>query len=93
MFHFDDDYTYRMPAHFGGVKGGDLHDLQYDDVTSIAISYVTDEDKLAQYVPDAFEIVEPSVNIEYQKCCGIHWMGGGEYTPVSYTHLTLPTKA
>lgn len=80
MFHFDDDYTYRMPAHFGGVKGGDLHDLQYDDVTSIAISYLTDEDQLAQYVPDAFEIVEPSVNIEYQKCCGIHWMGGGEYT-------------
>ena len=80
MFHFDDDRTYRMPAHFGGVKGGDLHDLQYDDVTSMAISYLTDEQKLAQYVPDAFELLEPSVNIEYQKCCGVQWMGGGEYT-------------
>ena len=83
MFHFDDDFTYRMPAHFGGVKGGDLHDLRYDDVTSIAISYLTDEEQLAQYVPDAFEIVEPSVNIEYQKCCGVQWMGGGQYTLVA----------
>lgn len=83
MFHFDDDYTYRMPAHFGGVKGGDLRDLQYDDVTSIAISYLTDEAQLAQYVPDAFEILEPWLNIEYQKCCGVQWMGGGEYTLVA----------
>ncbi|MEI8333160.1 MAG: acetoacetate decarboxylase family protein [Chloroflexota bacterium] len=80
MFHFDDDFTYRMPAHFGGVRGGDLHDLQYDDVTSIAISYLTDEERLAQYVPDAFEITEPVVIVEYQKCCGVHWMGGGQYT-------------
>ena len=80
MFHFDDEYTYRMPAHFGGVKGGDLHDLQYDDVTSIGVSYLTDEEQLAQYVPDAFELLEPSVNIEYQKCQGVQWMGGGGYT-------------
>jgi len=83
MFHFDDDFSYRMPAHFGGVRGGDLHDLQYDDVTSIAISYLTDEEQLAQYVPDAFAITEPSVNIEYQKCCGVQWMGGGQYTLVA----------
>ena len=82
-FHFDDAYSYRMPAHFGGVEGGDLHDLEYDDVTSIAVGYLTDEAQLAQYVPDAFEIVEPSVTIEYQKCCGVQWMGGGHYTLVA----------
>jgi len=82
-FHFDDGHSYSMPAHFGGVEGGALHDLQYDDVTSIAVGYLTDEEQLAQYVPDAFEIVEPSLSIEYQKCMGVQWMAGGSYTLVA----------
>ncbi len=82
-FHFDEDYSYTMPAHFGGVLGSKLQDLQYDDVTSLAVGYLTDEAQLAQYIPDAFEIVEPSLNIEYQKCLGVHWMGGGGYTLVA----------
>lgn len=72
-----------MPAHFGGNPGSGLNNQQYDDVSSIAISYLTDEDALSRYVPDAFELIEPVVNIGYQKCCGIQWMGGGNYTLIA----------
>lgn len=83
MFKFDEKFSYRMPAHFGGTPGSGLHNLQYDDVSSIAISYRTDEAKLSQYVPDAFAISEPVVQVSYQKCCGVQWMGGGHYTLIA----------
>ena len=79
MFKFDENFSYRMPAHFGGVAGSGFHNLQYDDVSTIAISYLTDEAKLSQYVPDAFEIIEPVIAVGYKKCCSVQWMGGGHY--------------
>ncbi len=83
MFKFDGNYSYRMPAHFGGVPGGGLQKLQYDDVSSVFISYLTDADKLSQYVPEAFEILAPVVAVNYQKCCGVQWMGGGYYSLIA----------
>lgn len=89
MFQFEEGYTYGIPPHFGGVEGGGYNPLPYDDVTSIAISYLTDEASLAQYVPDAFEITEPVINVMYQKCCGIQWMAGGYYSLIA---LMTPTR-
>lgn len=83
MFKFDDNYTYGMPPHFGGDEGGNYVPLPYDDVTAIAISYLTDEASLAQYVPDSFELLEPVVNVLYQKCRGIQWMAGGYYSLIT----------
>jgi len=83
MFKFDENFSYRMPAHFGGVPGNGFHNLQYDDVSTIAISYLTDEAKLSQHVPDAFEIIEPVIAVGYQKCCSVQWMGGGHYTLIA----------
>ncbi len=83
MFKFDESFSYRMPAHFCGSPGGGLNKLQYDDVTSILISYLTDHEKLSQYVPEAFEIIEPVVQVNYQKCSGIQWMGGGHYSLIA----------
>jgi hypothetical protein len=80
MFHFNDDWSYRMPVHFFGAPGAGVSCLKYDDVTMLSIEYLTDEEQLAQYVPDAFEIREPLVSIGYQKCNGVQWMGGGEYS-------------
>lgn len=96
MFTFDEKCTYRMPVHFGGELGSGLHNLQYDDVATISLSYRTDKDKLAQYIPDAFELVEPIVQIGYQKCCGVQWMGGGHYTLISVMaparHISTDTR-
>jgi acetoacetate decarboxylase len=83
MFHFEEGYTYNMPPHFGGVEGDGLQNLRYDDVSSIAISYLTDEGCLSQYVPDAFEILEPVVSVSYQKCRGVQWMAGGQYSLIA----------
>ncbi|MDT8899752.1 acetoacetate decarboxylase family protein [Anaeroselena agilis] len=80
MFRFDERLSYRMPAHFGGTEGSGCQSLPYDDVSSIMISYRTDEAKLSQYVPDEFEILEPVVLVNYSKCLGIRWMGGGHYS-------------
>jgi len=83
MFRFDEEYSYRMPPHFGGVKGSGLENLRYDDVTCVSLSYLTDIDAVSKYVPDAFEIMDPVLNLSYQKCCGVRWMGGGEYSLIA----------
>lgn len=83
MFAFDDNLSYRMPVHFSGVPGGGLQNLRYDDVSGINISYLTDKDMLLRYVPDAFEVTEPVINLGYQKCCGVQWMGGGYYSLIA----------
>jgi len=84
VFVFDDRYSYRMPVHFSGVPGSGLQNLRYDDVTAINIGYRTDRDRLLQYVPAAFELLAPVVDVGYQKCSGIHWMGGGYYSLIAF---------
>ena len=89
MFKFDENCSYRMPAHFGGSQGSGLSNLFYKDVTVVGINYRADKKQLEQYVPEAFEILEPLVMVGYQKCCGIQWMGGGHYTLIN---VATPAK-
>jgi len=84
-----DGFTRRMPAHFRKwVPAGGI--CPYDDCTTLEISYVTDGKKLREYVPEEFSITRPLVMVMYQKCNGIQWMGGSQYSvvtasvPVSY---------
>ena len=92
----EDGFTHRMPAHiirYDPTKGGLC---PYDDVTSISVVYQTDMDPLRQLIPDEFEIPEPLIAINYQKCNAVQWMGGSEYslvtvsTPVRYTETSDP---
>ena len=83
MFRFDEGWTYRMPAHFLGGPGDGMADTLYDDVTSVAIAYTTDEEQLSQYVPDAFEILEPVISVNYQRCPHVQWMGGAGYNLIA----------
>ena len=48
MFKFDPQSHYMMPAHFGPrlSKGS----ARYGDVTTMAVTYLTDRDMLARYV-------------------------------------------
>lgn len=90
-----DSFTRRMPAHFrkwlpaGGI-------CPYDECTTLEISYLTDEKKLKEYVPEEFSITRPLVLVMYQKCNAVQWMGGSGYSvvtvsvPVSYTAAGEP---
>ncbi|MGV8130413.1 MAG: acetoacetate decarboxylase family protein [Methanolinea sp.] len=79
----DDNLTRRMPAHFrqwppsgGGVS-------PYDDCTTLEISYTTEEKMLRQYVPEEFGIARPVLMVMYEKCCGVQWMGGSQYSLIT----------
>lgn len=91
MFKFSQDLIYSMPAHFGGAKGPRTR-WNYSDVTSILVSYETDLETLAHYVPEGFEITRPVVSVQYAMNKGVEWMAGGSYNliavnvPVSYAH-------
>ena len=66
MFKFSENLNYSMPAHFGGTEGQPRR-WTYSDVTTIGINYETDLEKLAQYIPEAFEITQPTVR-SYTPC-------------------------
>jgi len=91
MFKFSENSTYQMPAHFGGQEGPPRSQT-YHDITMIAISYETDRDALAQYIPEAFQLTQPVISIGYAMNRGVDWMAGGTYNviginvPVTYVH-------
>lgn len=90
-----DGFTRRMPAHFRKwVPAGGI--CPYDDCTTLAISYLTDEKKLREYVPEEFAIARPLLMIMYERCSGVQWMGGSGYSlatasvPVRYRETKEP---
>lgn len=94
----DDGLTRRMPAHFRQwpPSGGGV--CPYDDCTTIEIRYLTDEQILRQYVPEEFSIIRPLVMVMYEKCSGVQWMGGSQYSlitvsvPVQYSAVKEPVE-
>ncbi|HPY59337.1 MAG TPA: acetoacetate decarboxylase family protein [Methanospirillum sp.] len=91
----EDGLTHRMPAHIIGYapQGGKW---AYDDVTSITISYMTEMAPLRELIPEEFDIIEPLMVVNYQKCNAVQWMGGSEYslvvvsTPARYMETKEP---
>ncbi len=77
-FTLKGDYVYKMPVHFGGHPFIPVRTV-YRDMTCIGISFETDLDQLAEYIPDAFEIIEPRVIVQYANARDVDWMSGGEY--------------
>lgn len=61
MFRFDDDKTYRMPAHFGGTVFDPEAKAYYHDVMALGYTYTADGDRLADYVPEGFELIRPEL--------------------------------
>ena len=91
MFKFSEACNYLMPAHFGGYEGPPVPN-SYGDVTSIMVTYESDAEMLAQYLPEAFELSQPVVTIQYGMCRAVDWLAGGGYNlitvgvPAAYTH-------
>jgi acetoacetate decarboxylase len=83
MFKFEDDKCYRMPAHFGGWVFDPDAKATYRDVVTLAYSYTTDGSRLADYVPEPFELIKPELFIQYQQCRQVEWMAGSYYNLVT----------
>ncbi len=78
MFTFNPESPYTMPFHFGPrpFRGSAF----YGDVTTLAITYLTDRKLLAQYLPPPFEVgPEPLVHVAYAMNRQIEWLAGGSY--------------
>ncbi len=79
MFKFDPNQAYMMPGNFGPRPIGKATGY-YHDVTSITVSYLTDRDKLAAYLPEPFEVgQEPIVVIYYAMNKEVDWLAGHSY--------------
>ena len=79
MFKFDPEQRYTMPAHFG-PRTDKIPSGWYHDVTTLVISYRTDREKLAAYLPEPFEVAEDAI-ISVVYCCNkeVDWLAGHGY--------------
>jgi len=84
MFEFDDKSSYVMPAHFGPRPMNPKASGWYRDVTSMVISYVTDRDELARYLPAPFEVGEEAiVSVFYARNRQVDWLAGHGYNMIA----------
>lgn len=96
-FRLEDDLVYKMPVHFGGEPFYPVRTV-YGDMTSITISFETDEEELLRIIPEDFDLISPTVNVQFAECRDIDWMSGGEYrliqagVPVRYVKNTDPIE-
>jgi len=68
-----------MPGFFGSNKW-QFESGRYNDVTNIIVSYLTDGDKLAQYIPAPFAVGElPSITVAYACNKQVDWLAGRSY--------------
>ncbi len=79
MFKFEDNKTYQMPAHFGGWVYDPGQELYYHDTVNLTYACATDGDRLADYVPEGFELIRPELIIGYMQGREIDWMAGSFY--------------
>ena len=81
MFKLDANKLYMMPAHFGPWI---QRSSWYHDVTSIVVTYLTDRDKVRQYLPAPFELdEEPIVSVTASMNRNIDWMAGWGYNLIT----------
>lgn len=80
-----------MPVQFGQPDWPQpypdpMGESHYHDVTGISVSYLTDTDKLTQYLPRPFELDGPPVvTVGYSMNRDITWLAGGQYNIVAVT--------
>jgi len=79
MFKFDKNSFYMMPFHFGPRPAG-RGTGQYHDTTTMSITYLTDRDRLAGYLPEPFEVgQEATVSVYYTMNREVDWLAGHGY--------------
>jgi acetoacetate decarboxylase len=84
MFHIDPNGSYLMPAHFGPRHIGGKASGWYRDVTMMVVSYLTDADKLAAYLPAPFEVAEEAlITVAYACNREVDWLAGHGYNLIA----------
>lgn len=84
VFTFDPDAGYVMPAHFGPRPMPPLASGWYRDVTAMTVTYLTDRDQLAQYLPAPFEVGEEArVSVFYACNRRVDWLAGRGYNMIA----------
>lgn len=80
MFKPDPGQSYMMPAHFGPRYIGEKTSGWYRDVTVMAVSYVTDAQRLAEFLPEPFQVGEEALLTVYFACNKqVDWLAGHGY--------------
>lgn len=80
MFIFSSKGQYMMPAHFGYRKRGRGAAPKYHDVTTMAISFLSDREVISQYLPEPFEVgAEPLVYVYCTVNRQVDWLAGRAY--------------
>lgn len=77
-FRLEDNLVYKMPAHFGGEPFYPVRTV-YGDMTALVINFETQEEALLRIIPEDFDLMSPTVNIQFADCREVEWMSGGEY--------------
>jgi hypothetical protein len=75
---YDGDYTYMMPAHFGGRPGGGVATTYWDTDTA-SVFYETDSDQLKRLLPSGFTLDRGEIMVASMMNRGVEWMGGEPY--------------
>jgi acetoacetate decarboxylase len=89
MFKFEDNKTYQMPAHFGGWVHDPNQELYYHDTVNLTYIYSTDRDRLAEYLPEGFELIRPELIVGYMQGREIDWMAGSGYNLIE---VSVPAR-
>lgn len=89
MFHFDPNKTYRMPPFFGGMDFDPNFESRVEDVLSLIYTVTTDGKKLADYLPEGFELLRPEYRILYNQLRSVDFMFGGGYNLIQ---IDLPVR-
>ena len=90
MFKFDPRSSYMMPAHFGPRPFSPKSSGWYRDVTSITVPFVTDRDKLSNYLPEPFEVAEDAVvTVTYACNKQVDWLAGHGYNLVAVSAAAI----
>jgi acetoacetate decarboxylase len=80
VFKFDPNSSYMMPAHFGPRRFSPKSSGWYRDVTAMVVSYLTDRELLAAYLPEPFEVAEEAVlTVTYACNKEVDWLAGHGY--------------
>ncbi len=79
MFKFSPQQQYVMPAHFG-PRTDKVPSGIYHDVTNLVVSYRTDREQLAAYLPQPFEVAQDAViTVVYSCNKQVDWLAGHGY--------------
>jgi acetoacetate decarboxylase len=71
-----------MPPFFGGDEFNSDFEARVNDVVSLNFTQTTDEERLADYVPEGFELLRPEFTISYSQFREVEFMAGGSYNLV-----------